>query len=78
MRALIVLEVEIDDGKRPGTGFARLEWVARSTASFIGYQRRVRRLHSVTVHHAAVAEHLPAIPLMAFEPEPELPPAANA
>lgn len=67
MRALIVLDVEIDDGKRPGTGFARLQWVTRSVARFIGMQRRVKRLHSATVHHPAAINLLPALPLLSVE-----------
>lgn len=72
MRALIILDVEIDDGKRPGTGFARLQWVTRSVARFVGLQRRVRRLHSTTVHHPAAIDQLPSLPLLSvdFDPTP--------
>lgn len=72
MRALIVLDVEIDEGKRPGTGFARLEWVAGSVARFVGFQRRVKRLHSTTVHHPAAVDQLPSLPLITVEFEATL------
>ena len=67
MRALIVLDVEIDDGQRPGTGFARLQWVARSATRFVGIQRRVRKIHSASVHHPDAAHHLPALPIDTVE-----------
>ncbi len=44
MRAIIVIDLEIDDGQRPGTRFARLEWVAKSVAGFVVYLRRVQQL----------------------------------
>jgi len=77
MRALIVLDVEIDEGKRPGTGFARLQWVTRSVARFVGLQRRVKRLHSTTVHHPAAINQLPSLPLISVEFERIPAPAAK-
>ena len=68
MRTLIVIDVEIDDGVRPGTGFARLEWVARSVARFIGNQRRVQEIHRVTVHPTTAATLLPAAPFLTINP----------
>ena len=59
MRAIIVIDLEIDDGQRPGTRFARLEWVAKSVAGFVVYLRRVRRLNTVTVHPGSSAGKLP-------------------
>ena len=60
MRAIIVIDLEIDDGQRPGTRFARLEWVAKSVAGFVVYLRRVRQLNTVTVHPESSANLLPA------------------
>ncbi len=59
MRAIIVIDLEIDDGQRPGTRFARLEWVAKSVAGFVVYLRRVRQLNTVTVHPGSSASKLP-------------------
>ena len=59
MRAIIVIDLEIDDGQRPGTRFARLEWVAKSVAGFVVYLRRVQQLNTVTVHPGSSAGKLP-------------------
>ncbi len=59
MRAIIVSDLEIDDGQRPGTRFARLEWVAKSVAGFVVYLKRVRQLNTVTVHPGSSAGKLP-------------------
>ncbi len=59
MRAINVIDLEIDDGQRPGTRFARLEWVAKSVAGFVVYLKRVRQLNTVTVHPGSSAGKLP-------------------
>lgn len=64
MRALIAIELEVVDGQRPGTRFARLEWVARSLARFAGNQRRVAHVHAVTVHPEGAGAALPTNPLL--------------
>ncbi len=50
MRALIVIEVEVPDGQRPGTPYARVRWVVESLRRFAGQLRRVQRVESVAVH----------------------------
>ncbi len=64
MRALIVIDVEVEDGQRPGTRYARLEWVARSVARFVGFQKRIRRVNNVEVHSGEATAAMPEVPLM--------------
>ncbi|MCP3996372.1 MAG: hypothetical protein GY722_15140 [bacterium] len=72
MRALIVIDVEVEDGQRPGTRYARLEWVARSVARFVGFQRRIGRVNTVEVHPGEVTASLPAVPLMRISGETDI------
>ncbi len=72
MRALIVLDVEVEDGQRPGTRYARLEWVARSVARFVGFQKRIRRVNNVEVHPGEAATAMPEVPLMRISGQAEI------
>ncbi len=58
MRALIVVEVEVAEGQRPGTRFTRLDWVARSVGRHALKLRRVRGVHSVAVYRTEAGASL--------------------
>jgi hypothetical protein len=60
MRALLVFDVEIDEGKRPSTRFRRLDQIVRTAAPFLGRLRHVRELRSVMVCDPGQAEGLAA------------------
>ncbi|MCP4306249.1 MAG: hypothetical protein GY788_15555 [bacterium] len=72
MRALIVIDVEVEDGKRPGTRYARLEWVAESVARFVGFQKRIRTVNIVEVHPGEATAAMPAVPLMRISGETDI------
>lgn len=58
MRALIVFDVEVFEGVRPGTVFARLLRVAHKGGEFVGWLRHVEALHSVGVFPSNAADVL--------------------
>ena len=58
MRALIVFDVEVFEGVRPGTVFARLLRVAHKGGEFVGWLRHVEALHSVGVFPSTAADVL--------------------
>ena len=58
MRILLVFDVELDEGKRPSTGFRRLDRLVRAAGGFVGRLSGVRVVHSVSLCDPAQFELL--------------------
>lgn len=66
MRVKLVIDLELAEGKRPGTRYGWAERVARTVGSFAGRMSPVRRLVSVELRQPADGER-PETVLMAIE-----------
>ena len=66
MRIRLVIDLELDEGRRAGTGYGRAERVARAVAAFAGRLGAVRVLRSFEVRRPADDTH-PETVLMSFD-----------
>ena len=66
MRVTVTIDLEIADGKRPGTRYGRADRIARAVGAFADRLRAVSSVRSVEVRHPADGDQ-PGAVLMSFD-----------
>ena len=72
MRIRLVIDLDLDEGRRLGTRYGRAERVARAVAAFTGRIGPVQRVRSFEVRQPADDTH-PETTLMVFDGSEALP-----